>query len=73
MLETLLGAGKLVGMGAALAIGFWGAKKLTDKIDVFIATHSESYKELVEKIAEEERGKNGSRETTTSISSSGPA
>ena len=63
MLEALLGAGKLTAMGIFLAIGFWGARKITDNIDVFIATHSKSYKELVETIAREQGATNGSGTT----------
>jgi len=69
MLEGLVGGLKLVGMGAALAIGFWGAKKLTDRVDVFITTHSKEYRQLVEEMAKKEENANEPRKTESNSSS----
>jgi hypothetical protein len=40
--------GGLVVTGFCLAIGFWAGKKLTNKIDEFLYTHSKEFKELCE-------------------------
>lgn len=37
MFETAGGVGKLVLTGVALAIGFWTARKFTDKVDFWLA------------------------------------
>jgi len=71
MLEGLLGGLKLVGFGAALAIGFWSAKKLTDRVDCFIFEHSKEYRQLVEEMAKKGEA-DESREITPSTSSPSP-
>ena len=38
--------GKVIYMGTCLAIGFWIGKKITNRIDEFIITHSSDFKEL---------------------------
>lgn len=40
-------AGKLVFTGTCLAIGFWIGKKVTNRIDTFLALHSQEYKDLI--------------------------
>lgn len=40
-------AGKLVFSGACLSIGFWMGKKITNRIDTFLITHSQEYKDLI--------------------------
>ena len=34
----------LIGVGAALSLGFWAGKKLTNRIDVFLYQRSKEYK-----------------------------
>jgi hypothetical protein len=64
--SVLGGAAKMVGMGFLLSIGFWAGKKLTDQIDVFIATHSPEFKALVAgMIAKEQTDERTKEETTT--------
>ena len=69
MLEGLVGAGKLIVMGGCLALGFWGAKKLTDRVDVFITTHSKEYRQLVEEMAKKEENANEPRKIKSSAPS----
>ncbi len=59
---TILGVGKAIGLGACLAVGFWAAKKLTDRIDYFIAQHSVEFKELVSSLAAAEENKQSKEE-----------
>ena len=35
----------LIGAGFALSLGFWGGKRLTNRLDYFIYTHSKAYRE----------------------------
>ena len=44
-------AGKIIFTGACLAVGFWVGKKLTNRIDYFIYTHSAEFKEQINKTA----------------------
>ncbi len=50
-------AGELVLAGFCISIGFWAGRKLTDRADELIYTHSAEYKESVAKLAEEMKAK----------------